>query len=473
MNERINKIRNIMKLSAFIIVLLALPGSLVFASSSISHDAGVGIDLEGVGTMDWKKPNNITSPDSPYAFTNPLPNNGGTTHYLRGTNYGFAIPTDATINGIVVEIRRNTNDKKYPTVRDNIVRLVKDGVIIGDNKAATDTDWPTVFMTARYGGVSDLWGVTWSAADINSPNFGVVLSIVNPNATSFGKGTIDWMRITVYYNMVESTTTVDCGEGTPDVIYGDSITCIVTVARSSGIDTPSGSVDWATDSSGSFDPSSCVLSGSYGTATCSVSYTPGEVGTGIHRITAAYNNDLNFSESDNYNDVEVFKAIPTLSVTNSPITFDGLKHTANLEGSVPGMVSNIRYAGSATEPIDAGMYAIMADFTPTDTSNYEALTDADAGDFVIEKASPELSVTNSPTKFNGSSQSVNVQGSIMGIASNIRYNGSATEPILPGVYPITADFSPTDVVNYKYLTDAYVGEFVIQGQSVYLPVILK
>jgi hypothetical protein len=50
---------------------------------------------------------------------------------------------------------------------------------------------------------------------------------------------------------------------------------------------------------------------------------------------------------------------------------------------VAGIVSNVRYNGSATTPKDPGTYAVIANFVPTDTTNYNSLTGASAGNFVI------------------------------------------------------------------------------------------
>jgi hypothetical protein len=82
--------------------------------------------------------------------------------------------------------------------------------------------------------------------------------------------------------------------------------------------------------------------------------------------------------------VTVNKATPTLNVTNSPVTYNGSPQAAVVEGSVPGTASNIMYDGSSTEPTNPGTYAVIADFTPTDTDNYESLTNAPAGNFVIQ-----------------------------------------------------------------------------------------
>jgi hypothetical protein len=78
------------------------------------------------------------------------------------------------------------------------------------------------------------------------------------------------------------------------------------------------------------------------------------------------------------------QAIPTLSVTNSPVLYNGSPQSATVVGSVTGSVSNILYNGSATAPTNAGTYAITADFASTN-SNYTNLAVASAGKFVIRK----------------------------------------------------------------------------------------
>jgi hypothetical protein len=59
---------------------------------------------------------------------------------------------------------------------------------------------------------------------------------------------------------------------------------------------------------------------------------------------------------------------------------------------VAGVVSNIQYDGSSTVPTNVGTYAITADFVPTDTTNYNNLIDASAGNFVIGAGQAQVDV---------------------------------------------------------------------------------
>jgi hypothetical protein len=164
--------------------------------------------------------------------------------------------------------------------------------------------------------------------------------------------------------------------------------------------------------------------------------------------------------STNWADI-VGKITPTISISNSPQTYSGSAISATVNGSVAGSVSNVKYDGSSTAPTAPGTYAVTADFVPTDSTNYSSLTDASAGNFVINKATPTLSISNSPQTYSGSQIAATVTGSVAGTISNVKYGGSATVPTNAGTYAITANLVPTDGTNYNSLTDASAGNFVI------------
>src|SRR5204863_6981766 len=114
--------------------------------------------------------------------------------------------------------------------------------------------------------------------------------------------------------------------------------------------------------------------------------------------------------------------------------------------SVPGAVANVLTGGAATQTI-VGTYAVTADFVPTDTTNYNALSGLSAGNFVIGKATPTatLGVTNSPQIYTGSGQAATVGKigrALRGEGANVLTGGAATQTNV-GTYAVTADFVPT------------------------------
>ncbi len=155
-------------------------------------------------------------------------------------------------------------------------------------------------------------------------------------------------------------------------------------------------------------------------------------------------------------------ATPTLRVTTSSPTYNGAAHPVSISGSVGGTVSNILYNGSPTAPVAAGIWAITANFTPNDATDYFTLASASAGNFVINKATPTLKVTNSGATYTGSPLPAVISGSVPGTIGAVLYSGSATVPAAVGSYTITAGFTPSDTTDYNSLTAVSAGTFAIK-----------
>jgi hypothetical protein len=189
----------------------------VTAQTAGPNNAGAGSNLATTGTINWVNPGNILADDVSYATVSL--SGGQVTRYLYGSSYGFSIPAGSVINGISVAIRRQiASSAGARRVRDASVRLVKAGAVVGNNYAYTTTDWPTSMTQITYGGATDLWGTTWTSADINATTFGVALSGVanaGPNAS------IDDMQITVYFTPPPTisgfTPSSVCAGATPSV----------------------------------------------------------------------------------------------------------------------------------------------------------------------------------------------------------------------------------------------------------------
>ena len=188
------------------------PGGTGALTSSFTCSAGIpginvlknarsGTENNSIGTGSWINHAFITTAGNPYAYQDLTHNE--TSHYLRGSDYDFAIPVGAIIVGITVTINRQSSGITAPFIQDQRVSLVKAGIIQATNKAATGIDWTNggVFGTATYGGGADLWGTTWTPAEINDLNFGVVLSATNNNNTRSRTATVDYMQINVSYTL--------------------------------------------------------------------------------------------------------------------------------------------------------------------------------------------------------------------------------------------------------------------------------
>ncbi|MBP9850695.1 MAG: hypothetical protein KBC47_03310 [Candidatus Peribacteraceae bacterium] len=207
-----------MKNISFLFLFVFLFGVSVtpaFAASSGARSAGTGANDATVGTQAWTTPTKIDANDGTHALATEITSNL-ISQYLKATNFGFSIPDGAQIDGIIANVERIQCSDRGAMV-DSTVKLVKSGSISGDNKADTVTQWSTA--DKQYGGSTDLWGNTWTAADINSTNFGIAISgswtysevpltgcaqgFTDVAAPWYG---IDYITITVHYTEAAAAT---------------------------------------------------------------------------------------------------------------------------------------------------------------------------------------------------------------------------------------------------------------------------
>ncbi|HMO63222.1 MAG TPA: hypothetical protein PKC39_14145, partial [Ferruginibacter sp.] len=131
-----------------------------------------------------------------------------------------------------------------------------------------------------------------------------------------------------------------------------------------------------------------------------------------------------------------------------------------------GNASGTLHVRLAADASAGGSYNSVTAVTLTSTgATTRTYTTAASGN-VVNKATPTVSVTNSPQNFTGSPIAAIVSGSVAGTVSDIKYNGSGTTPSAIGVYSITADFTPSDATNYNSLDDANAGSYqIVQSEA--------
>ena len=86
----------------------------------------------------------------------------------------------------------------------------------------------------------------------------------------------------------------------------------------------------------------------------------------------------------------------------------------------------------------------------------------------VIKATPTISINNSSLTYNATTQAVQITPSTPGSFSNTLYNGNtySSGPVDAGVYSITTNFTPDDVINYNSLINSNVGNFIINKAQV-------
>lgn len=177
---------------AAVLALLALaPGAVTAAVLTQGpNPPGTMASNNSFGTAPWTNTGSAVADDSIYAVTAP---GGSPTQYLRATNFGFDIPAPAEIRGIEVLVDRRSVGG---TITDARARIVKGGVTGSTDRALAGT-WALVETVASYGSPTDLWGETWTAAEINDSGFGFALAVTD----SFDTAGVDAIRIVVHYSL--------------------------------------------------------------------------------------------------------------------------------------------------------------------------------------------------------------------------------------------------------------------------------
>ena len=191
------------------------------------------------------------------------------------------------------------------------------------------------------------------------------------------------------------------------------------------------------------------------TITNSGNLSLGFYGISAHTINAWLDNISNVSRTSDTPQIitnTINKATPTatLTVSNSPVTYDGTAKAATVSitsSSVPGTAQNV-LTGSAVSQTAAGSYAVTANFVPNDTTNYNTLAAVAAGNFVIAGSYDSWAGANGVT--GGVSGDSNHDGLQNGIAYFMGVSGRATNPGLGAsntvTWPMSATFSGTFVV---------------------------
>lgn len=123
---------------------------------------------------------------------------------LEGYDFNMNVPAGATINGIQVGYTSRADPGRDSPYGGNIscgeCYLMKNLVRVGSNQA-NPYNWASSWGGPVSGGAANLWGTTWTAAEINSNQFGVSF-VVNQGFN--GNSTYAWVDcfwIKVYYTL--------------------------------------------------------------------------------------------------------------------------------------------------------------------------------------------------------------------------------------------------------------------------------
>lgn len=214
------------------------------------RSAGAGASIDVFGGTPWSGTADIVSSNNVHASAF---GSSTVTQRLRASAFGFSIPAGSTINGITVRIERSQGGDSNQVRDYEVVIYRADGTPGATNKADTATDWPTNGADSykTYGSSVDLWGETWTPADINDVDFGVGLIPQRWSGGSSWNPAVDHIEITVDYTapntapstpgafsvpsagqIINATVTADWGDSTDP--EGDAVTYNLEYSSNNG-----------------------------------------------------------------------------------------------------------------------------------------------------------------------------------------------------------------------------------------------
>jgi hypothetical protein len=145
----------------------------------------------------WTNAGNAAASDNVYASFGNLVGAGSYTDYLSITNFSFNIPVSATVTGILAEIERSDPNGRTSDYR---IRIIK-GSVIGTTDRSSGAGYSLSDSYQTFGNAGDMWGETWTPAEINGADFGIAIAAQRSAAGSTTNGGIDDVRLTVFYTL--------------------------------------------------------------------------------------------------------------------------------------------------------------------------------------------------------------------------------------------------------------------------------
>lgn len=186
------------------IVILSFLGTTYLHAQVLSSSQSSGTITTGTlpaAFSLWANPVNASAADN--AFTTVTLKNKKHSNLLIATNWGFSvgsgtnqIPSIAVINGIEVDIKMKGSNH---SLRDYRIQLRKNSSTPSNDLSRTNSAWPQISSYVKFGSSTNMWGLTWTPAEIAASTFGV--EIAAAGRTLAGTAMIDHIKITVYFNL--------------------------------------------------------------------------------------------------------------------------------------------------------------------------------------------------------------------------------------------------------------------------------
>jgi len=150
---------------------------------------------------DWVDINNIKADDASYAYCQLLGTVTAYPHLIKASNFGFNFPSNYTILGIKAEECRKR--VHLYNAYDSLIKASKDGTNLVGSNMSIGSLWSIDWETHSWGSSTNLWGATWTPAEINDPNFSIFFGCYGDTGIIAAILYVQFVRVTVYVHVPE------------------------------------------------------------------------------------------------------------------------------------------------------------------------------------------------------------------------------------------------------------------------------
>lgn len=199
-------------------LLLTLVAFIILVPSSLS--AFTTAALSSSSASGWTNSSNVFTSNNSRASQTINVADGITTPLLV-SGFGFTLPANAIIKGFTAVVERRHSGSALTQIDDASVKLLKAGSPVGSD-FQQDANWPNGSdNNATYGSVSNLWGSSWTPADVNDSSFGLFLTAECSTCGLVPRDPeVDHVTISVAYTLPQTLTFV--GAPLASKTYGDT-----------------------------------------------------------------------------------------------------------------------------------------------------------------------------------------------------------------------------------------------------------
>jgi hypothetical protein len=200
-----------------LLILLLICANLAFTASSSKYTGTASSG--GTGTVAWTGPTYAQGAADNIAAYALLSNN--TSRFLICTNFGFAIPTGATITGIQFNVVAQFEQTGDGTINMSVYEMIKSDTTIGVQGLPDTPLNLNSFTTLTYGSTTaTTLYPNCTYTDINDADFGVQVKCGETSASA-ATAHIDAVSIDIYYTEASGLKrrVIGCNGKTVDIVY--------------------------------------------------------------------------------------------------------------------------------------------------------------------------------------------------------------------------------------------------------------